>query len=92
MQGFFILLRSEITLFYHKRNEKERTDTPAKIIKEAAKRPIRKAETRSHQAMMVTATPESTHTDADSKIIPKTIEMTLWSNWKKERFSLSRLK
>ena len=40
MQGFFILLRSEITLFYHKR----RTDTPAKIIKEAAKRPIRKAE------------------------------------------------
>ena len=44
MQGFFILLRSEITLFYHKRNEKERTDTPAKIIKEAAKRPIRKAE------------------------------------------------
>ena len=44
MQGFFILLRSEITLFYHKRNENERTETPAKIIKEATKRPIRKAE------------------------------------------------
>ena len=44
MQGFFILLRSEITLFYHKMNEKERTDTPTKTIKEATKRPIRKAE------------------------------------------------
>ena len=44
MQGFFILLRSEITFFYHKRNEKERTETPAKIIKEATKRPIRNAE------------------------------------------------
>ena len=44
MQGFFILLHSEITLFYHKRKEKERTDTPAKMIKEATKRPIRKAE------------------------------------------------
>ena len=40
MQGFFILLPS----VYHKRNEKERTDTPAKIIKEATKRPIIKAE------------------------------------------------
>ena len=29
---------------YHKRNEKERTETPVKIIKEATKRPIRKAE------------------------------------------------
>ena len=44
MQGFFILLRSEITFFYQKRNENERTETPAKIIKEATKRPIRKAE------------------------------------------------
>ena len=44
MQGFFILLRSEITLFYHKRNEMDRTDTSANIIKEAAKLPIRNAE------------------------------------------------
>ena len=44
MQGFFRLLPSEISLFYHKRKEKERTDTPAKMIKEATKRPIRKAE------------------------------------------------
>ena len=44
MQGFFILLRSEITLFYHKMNEKERTDKPTQTSKEATKRPIRKAE------------------------------------------------
>ena len=63
MQGFFILLRSEITLFYHKMNEKERTDTPTKTIKEATKRPITKAEKNGAQKSKTPNTKQIKATD-----------------------------
>ena len=44
-------------------NEKERTDTPAKIIKEAAKRPIRKAEKNGAQKSKTPNTKQIKATD-----------------------------